>query len=67
MDAEDEPRFRCIHKESSSAWLKEGEAFTAVGAGPAYVALGTSKSSVIVATMEGEFICRCVRAAGCAA
>lgn len=58
MDAADEPRFRCMHKEGCSRWLKEGEAFTAVGAGPAFVALGTSASSVIVATLDGEFIYR---------
>ena len=47
-----------MHKEGCSRWLKEGEAFTAVGAGPAFVALGTSASSVIVATLDGEFIYR---------
>jgi hypothetical protein len=46
-----EPKFRVSHKESCSALLRDGEAFTAIAAGPTVIALGTSASTVIVVTL----------------
>eukprot|EP00037_Helgoeca_nana_P026212 m.294677 g.294677 ORF g.294677 m.294677 type:complete len:226 (-) comp27166_c2_seq16:2144-2821(-) len=53
-----EPKFRVSHKESCSALLRDGEAFTAIAAGPTVIALGTSASTVIVVTLDGEFVCK---------